>query len=366
MLPALKSGRRGRVRPGAWAGAAHDWQWAVDETAGWGGVGEWQFGHLTRRDLVKLGMLAAASVALPLADVLRAVTPALAEGEGESEEPTYQDVSTYAEEGCGITRIVTPYYSVCLENSLFPDGMAYNYVENVAAGDLSDEAAAAGVSVFGELDIRSVAQGQDSSVIAAVPCYRVCCSASDLGQEAPYAGDYAVARLSSDSSSVSGFGVYACVPVDGGDASSAQAKADALCAHLCADAKGTRLVRGGSSTRVETPAYAVDLPDALLAGGWYYTYDAGACEGGLPGTDGDVACTVRVVAAGQDAGSGAAEMAFGVACVRDGAQLAGGVAATQAVGELGGSWAGWQLVAYADAAEAAGQLGTYAACVNAR
>lgn len=301
-------------------------------------------------------MLAAVA---PLMDALATVSPALAEGEA----PTYQDVSTYTEEGCGITRIVTPYYSVCLENSLFPEGMAYNYVENVASADLSDEAVAAGVSVFGELDVRSVAQGQDSSVIATVPSYRVYCSASELGQEAPYAGGYAVARPA-PTSLAGGFAVYVCAPVNDGDVSAAQDQADALCAHLCADTNGTRLVRRDSSTRIEAPAYAVELPDGLLAGGWYYTYDAGASEDGLPDADGDVACTARVVAAGQDAGSDAVEPAFCVACVRDGASLSD-AAATQVVGELGGSWAGWQLVAYAATPNAAERLGTYAACVSA-
>ncbi len=288
-----------------------------------------------------------AAVLLTLASVLAPAPRAAADEAVTFSDVSARDIATpvHVEEGAGGTRVVTPYYAVFLEDRLFPDGFAYEYVDaadgaygilNVYVAQLvtADEAAAADASAGSG---------------AGNPAYRIYCTA-DGASATPFAGTYATAQVSAAASDGSRYLVSVAVPYGSGFAGGADGAATAEGAdaaqqqavdmrnHVSADTATYTVAYEDGSIAVVTPWYTVTVPAGMFPDGWYYTYSDEVHDWSGDGSGAYYGRVLDVYPVGQQ------QAAFSVCCVRDFGVQGEVVEAT--VGVFDGDWAGWRIDVY--------------------
>ena len=243
---------------------------------------------------------------------------------GQTEQVSYE---AYMERGYGATRVVTPWYSVMLEDALFAQGFSYEYDE-----------AGLGFYSSGATEACSVLRVFDRAT--GELAYLVYLASGETPGEAPFEGDYAVARGGQIYGG--GYTMVVARPYDVTSASSferALAQAQALRDRLSADT-ATHLVRDAAAgaTVIKTAQYSVTVPDDLLGLGWTYTYDAELRD--ELGTGSLLGGHLRLVPAG------GSEATYGV-YLSNGAFLEGEYA-TGTVHTFGAesTWEGYSVVAY--------------------
>ncbi|MBE6069761.1 MAG: hypothetical protein E7211_19025, partial [Clostridium lundense] len=212
---------------------------------------------ITRRSALGLVTAAAAACVLPALPG-RAAEPDPASA-GPLEVVSYEAV---AERGCGVTRISTPWYSLTLEDGLFPQGAYWEYDEAGLGFDAQGATEACSV-------LRVYDRGSGELACAAY-------LASDHERrEPPFGGDWAVAQ----SERVEGLSLYLACPVDHPADDSARdrslERAVGLRNRLSANDRYTHLVRDpeAGTTAVETTRYRVTIPDDAFPQGWRYTFN---------------------------------------------------------------------------------------------
>lgn len=294
----------------------------------------------------------AALAALLACALLWAAAPARA-------DVTFADVSgqtaramAATEPGDGGTRVATPYYAVFLQDALFPDGFAFEYLESLDGA-------------FGVLNVYASSRLSDTSTGGGLAC-RFYCVAAGASTE-PFAGSYATSAVPSSDGAYTV--VVACPYGDGfategagleGSARAAsydQSAADAagsMAAYVCADTASRSSVNAAGGIDVSTPWYTLSVPRDQFAGGWYYVYSDDVAD-----VAGDGSAwrgrTLSVFALGQD------EPAFSV-CATCNCSVPGGVAQVEA-GSFGGAWEGWSVQVYGASGDVAA-LQSYAALVS--
>lgn len=270
---------------------------------------------------------------------------------------TFADVSgqtaramASTEQGQGGTRIATPYYAVFLEDALFDDGFAFEYVEYLDGA-------------WGVLNVYASSRAQaDGATAGGGLAYRLYCVDVSASTE-PFAGSYATSSTLSDDGTYQvvvarpfGEGFADGQNLGASDAASGADDAAAMAHRVSAGVASRSFVNAAGGIDVATPWYTVSIPRDLFAGGWYYVYTDTVESPSGDGTS-YLGRTLSVYALGQ------AGAAFSV-CAAYGCSVPGDVVQTE-VGRFSGDWEGWSVVAYrgADAGDPA-LLQTYAALVS--
>ena len=319
---------------------------------------------------------AAAAALVLAAGMLAYAASARAEEAVTFSDVSARDISTLVrvEEGVGGTRVVTPYYAVFLEDQLFPDGFAYEYVESAdgAYGILNVY-----VAQFVSAD-EALAAGSDESsgdgVGAGSPAYRIYCV--DQGEStAPFGGSYATAETLGSVGDGSYRTVVVAVPYGSGFSDEAEASAEGdgsedarqqaleMCGHVSPETVTHTVARDDGGIDIQTPWYTVTIPADLFPDGWYYTYSDDVADWSGDGSGAYFGRVLNVIPVGD------LQAAFSVCCVKDFSVQGEVVEVT--VGVFEGDWAGWRIDVYRTAdfstqtfEEALAQLEPYAALVS--
>lgn len=307
---------------------------------------------LTRRQLIgavlALGVCALADVAAGETgfslDAALAPRTARADGSGFAG-------GVRTEMGCGGTRVITARYAVFLEDRLFPDGFAYEYLEN-----LGDAWGVLNIYAAERQDYATYDEAAASSGGAGYPAYRVYCVPAGFSAE-PFGGTYAVAQLGATPDGAytvciarpygQGFvsddaRMAAPMAVDADPAARdlAERAAQTMRAHCSTDTVSS-VVYGNDTFTVVTPWYTVEIPYNLFPNGWYHTYSDEVYDWSGDGSGAYMGRVLNVIPIADDTA------AFSVCSVKN-YDVQGEVAAVT-LDAFDGAWEGWRVVAYRQA-----------------
>lgn len=298
---------------------------------------------LERRDVVRMGIGALLALA-PLSRVALPASRARADEAVTFSSVSERDIQTpvSVDEGCGCMRVVTPYYAVFLEDGLFPDGFAYEYLDEL-------DGAYGVLNVYAAVLLDDPVPATESSS-AGYPAYRIYCT-SEGSDTAPFGGSYETAQVQGRSDDGTYYLVSVAVPYgagfDGsaqnaagaeGSAEDARQRAASMCNHVSPADSTSMVPRDDGGIDVAAPWYTVSVPAGMFPDGWYYTYCDEVNDWSGDGSGAYYGRVLDVFPVGQ------ATAAFSVCCVKDFSVQGEVVEAT--VGVLEGDWAGWRIDVY--------------------
>ncbi len=260
------------------------------------------------------------------------------------------------QEGAGVTRLTTPYYSVFLEDRLFPDGFAYEYLDeqdgaygvlNVyAATELEvDDAALQDVTFASTEDTVDADMSTTQDGSSGYPAYRIYCIPAGTSTE-PFAGTYATAQCGTTSDGAYlivvarpyGAGFSSGAAAQSADASDAALRAaSSMADHIFADTTAS-LVATNDGFDIVTPWYTVSIPRTLFPNGWYYTYSDAVIDYSSDGSGAYMGRMLSVIPVAEE------EAAFSVCCLKN--YSVQGDVTDAVIGVFEGEWAGWQICIY--------------------
>lgn len=299
---------------------------------------------LGRRDAIRMGLGAALLMCCPFG---RAVLPAARAQADEAvtfSSVSERDIQTpvRVEEGVGGMRVVTPYYAVFLEDGMFPDGFAYEYLDTLDGA-------------YGVLNVYAAVLLDDPTAVTAsssagYPAYRIYCT-PEGSSATPFGGTYATAQVQGRSDDGSYCLVSVAVPYGPGfdgsaqDAAGAERSADAaqqqatsMRNRVSPDDPTSMVARDDGGIDVVAPWYTVGIPAGMFPDGWYYTYSDQVNDWSGDGSGAYFGRVLDVFPVGQES------PAFSVCCVKDFSVQGEVVEVT--VGVFEGDWAGWRIDVY--------------------
>jgi len=274
---------------------------------------------ITRRSVFGLAAVATATCILPT--LPRRATGSDSASAGPIEVVSYDAI---AERGWGVTRISTPWYSITLEDGLFPQGVCWEYDEGGLGFDAQGVTKACSV-------LRVYDRGTGDLSFMAYLTDKVTASNPLVDDE------WIIASKANVESGL--MLVLSCYA--GPDKTDSEAY-DRLCAlheRLSLDDRSTHLQRDALArvTTVEAPLYKVAIPDGMFPQGWRYVYRDSSHY--FEGTQRTAHCHTSVFPAGGGEGY------YGVYASRG--LLPQGEYAVEDLGSCAAhSWDEWRLVAY--------------------